>query len=143
MGGGRDLADTGRGYYVSNQENAVRVVASGTRIITDEIGDGVGPVRLRWPVFPIHDHSTLAFREVSAVERKMKIENEALESKVDRLESLVADLVNLISTSSNFDSLSSDVSNIDVSSGGSNSNEEQVGKWTESTFPVPQLVTGP
>merc|ERR1712156_1304811 len=141
--GGRDLADTGRGYYVNNQENAVRVVASGTRIITDEIGDGVGPVRLRWPVFPIHDHSTLAFREVSAVERKMKIENDELNNKVDRLESLVADLVNLISTSSNFDALSTDVSNIEVSTDSSSPDEEQIRKWTESTYPVPLLITGP
>merc|ERR1712156_382801 len=100
--------------------------------ITDVIGDDVGPMRLRWPVFPIHDHSNLAFREVSAVERKMTIENNQLNNKVDRLESLVADLVNLISTSSNFDALSSDVSNIVVGSGSGSSDEEQIRKWTES-----------
>jgi len=141
--GGRDLADTGKAWYVNYNGNAVQVTASGTRIITDDIGGGVGPVRLRWPVFPIHEHSTLAFREVSAVEKKMKDENAALNTKVERLESLVADLVNLISTSSNFDALSTDVSNIDVGSDTGSTNEEQIRKWTESTYPVPLLITGP
>lgn len=141
--GGRDLADTGRAYFVDGADGTpVQVVASGTRIITDDIGDSVGPVRLRWPVFPIHDHSTLAFREVSAVERKVKIENERLNDKVERLENLVADLVNLISTSNTFDNLSSGASNIDVG-GTSETGEEYIGKWTQSTYPVPLLITGP
>jgi len=130
--GGRDLADTGKAWYVDAAGEPVQVTASGTRIITDSIGGGVGPVRLRWPVFPIHDHSSLAFREVSAVEHK-------LNRKVDRLENLVASLVNMISTSQDFSTLVSDVSIL----GGGSSNEEQIRKWTESTYPVPRLITGP
>merc|ERR1711879_257406 len=49
---------------------------------------------------------------------------------------------NLISTSTDFSTLSTDVSSIDVSTGGS-TNEEQIRKWTESTYPVPRLISGP
>jgi hypothetical protein len=140
--GGRDLADTGKAWYVNYNGNAVTVTASGTRIITDDIGGGVGAVRLRWPVFPVHDHSSLAFREVSAVERKFKVENEELNDKVNRLETLVANLVNMISTSTDFSSFSDSASTIDLGAGGSE-DEEQIRKWTESTYPVPRLITGP
>merc|ERR1711953_1340443 len=63
--GGRDLADTGSGHYAEGQDGQIcYVVSSGTRIITDNIGGGVGPTRLRYPIFPIHEQSSLAFREV-------------------------------------------------------------------------------
>jgi len=144
---GRDLADTGRAYYVQTSEGVHAVTSSGTRVITDPIGDEVGPVRLRWPIFPVHDRSSLAFREVTALGTKVRnefeAENQALRSEVDSLKSVVSDLLSLLSTADSLGSIADSVSHLSLDGGSNQSSDEiQVGKWTEATYPVPVLFSG-
>merc|ERR1719384_649795 len=90
----RDPADTGANVYVQTSDMAdpKLVSPSGTMILTDEIGGDVGRVRLRWPIFPVHERSTLAFREAAAGVQKTK----ELEQEVSDLKDLVSQLVGLI-----------------------------------------------
>lgn len=144
---GRDLADTGNGHYVRDENgNAVHVTASGTRIISDFIGDGVGQVRLRWPIFPIHEHSSLAFREVSALGKKtraeFKLENDDLRSKITNLENAVENLLDLLKGSSDFSALIDGAQDINLSTEPTTTADDLVvGKWTEATYPSPVLST--
>jgi len=146
---GRDLADTGRAYFVQTGSNGAKAVtSSGTRVVTDPIGDDVGIVRLRWPIFPVHDRSSLAFREVTALGQKIRNEyqakNDALQSEVDSLKSVVTNLLSLLSSAESLGSIANDVAGLSLDENAEEeSTETQVGKWTESTFPVPVLHSGP
>jgi len=127
----RDPADTGANVYVQTSDMAdpQLVSPSGTMILTDEIGGDVGRVRLRWPIFPVHERSTLAFREAAAGVQKTK----ELEQEVSELKDLVSQLVGLVG------GLGADTSGL---AQGSNT-EEMIGKWTESTYPSVTLISGP
>lgn len=144
--GDRDLADTGKGHYARDENgNVVHVVASGTSIITDFIGDDVGQVRLRWPIFPIHDHSSLAYREVSALGKKtraeFKTENDELHSKITNLENVLENLLELLKVSNDFSALTNGVQDINLSTDTTITDSEVIGKWTETTYPSPVLST--
>lgn len=153
---GNDLADTGLGHFSEGIDgNVCYVVSSGTKIITDNIAGDVGPVRLRYPIFPIHDRSNLAFREVTAVKKSLQdeiqVENEQLKAELSRmqaeLDTFKNSIVNLIATSGNFDDLVNSVGSL---TDGSNDVEttttlpaQAVGKWTEDNYPVAKLISGP
>jgi len=65
---GRDPADTARNAVgVLDSNNTVRMVApTGTRVITPNI-DGVGAVRLRYPIFPVHSEGSTVGMELMAL----------------------------------------------------------------------------
>merc|ERR1719285_794877 len=85
------------------------------RTLGEPIGDDVGPVRLRWPIFPIHDRSTLAYREATAlggtIRNRIHGENAKLLTRIESLEGIVSDLVGLLS-SSNFGAAGADISDV-------------------------------
>lgn len=152
---GNDLADTGMGHFAEGQNGEVcYVISSGTKIITDNIGQSVGPVRLRYPIFPIHEQSNLAFREASAVKKtltdEMERENAELRSEINQLQSefeaFKNEIVNLIGTSSDFNELVNTVGTLtdgEPAETTTTTAAQQVGKWTEQTYPIAKLVSGP
>lgn len=151
---GEDLADTGTGHWaVGTDGTKCYVVSSGTKIVTDPVlfaGDSEAQgIRLRWPIFPIHDHSRLAFREVSAlgkhVRQEMKTENDELRLEISALKDLVQQLADFITDASDFTSLQTDVVTLDFDEEivVDHSDEEMVGKYTESTYPQVMFTTGP
>merc|ERR1719326_213166 len=128
----RDPADTGANVYVQTENMAEpRLVSpTGTMILTDEIGGDVGRVRLRWPIFPVHERSSLAFREAAASVQKTV----ELEEEVDDLKLLVSQLVNIVSE------MGGDTSGLATDD---TSSQVMIGKWTEDTYPSVALVSGP
>ena len=68
----RDPADTARNAVgVLDPSNNVRLVApTGTRVITPNI-EGVGKVRLRYPIFPVHSEGSTVGMELMVGTRSM------------------------------------------------------------------------
>jgi len=68
IGKGDDKADTAKGALgVLDKDGVVRrVTASGTRILLPEI-PGVGKVRLRYPIVPVHGESSQVWKEFAAL----------------------------------------------------------------------------
>ncbi|KAK3583174.1 hypothetical protein CHS0354_025691 [Potamilus streckersoni] len=68
----KDKADTAKGVLgVLDKQGVVRqVVASGTRIFLPNI-DGVGKLRTRYPIMPIHGEGSGVWREVAAVKEML------------------------------------------------------------------------
>ena len=65
---GNDKADTAaKSLWVLNKDNeAKQVVAAGARIHLPEI-EGVGIVRTRYPIMPLHDEGTACWKELTAL----------------------------------------------------------------------------
>ncbi|XP_059165966.1 uncharacterized protein LOC131948373 [Physella acuta] len=63
-----DSADTARGSagVLDKNGNVHLMAASGPRIITPDI-QGVGTIRLRYPIFPVHEEGSTVGRELSAL----------------------------------------------------------------------------
>ena len=51
-----------------NGNNQHPVYASGHRIILPEIANGVGKIRQRYPIFPIHGYGNSAYKEIKALQ---------------------------------------------------------------------------
>jgi len=68
--GASDAADTAKEGVcgLDSTGNAVPVYASGHWITFPEIANGVGYVRQRYPIFPIHNAGSASFKEVKALQ---------------------------------------------------------------------------
>jgi len=51
--------------------NVYSVTASGHYVVFPEIGGGVGLVRQRWPIFPIHERGSSEYKELKALQEVM------------------------------------------------------------------------
>ncbi|KAK3749076.1 hypothetical protein RRG08_034050 [Elysia crispata] len=78
-----DPADTVRGRVGVLDQNGQMVitVASGTRILLPEM-QGVGAVRLRYPVFPLHVEGSTVWKELQVVKMKLEESNSVLQDNM-------------------------------------------------------------
>jgi len=79
-----------------SEQVSKEVAPSGTRHVTDSIGGDVGHVRLRYPIFPIHDQSSLTYRELSAQMRRKQDRIEDLERSVDSMQAVLGKLIDAL-----------------------------------------------
>ncbi|GFO26299.1 hypothetical protein PoB_005280400 [Plakobranchus ocellatus] len=78
-----DPADTvkGRVGVLDQTGNVVTTLASGTRILLPEI-PGIGAVRLRYPVFPLHVEGSSIWKELEIVKMKLNEASSSLQSNL-------------------------------------------------------------